>query len=369
MTLETIMEDDHGRDFLGRSQPAAYRATPSIHTARKSRNRMSEKICKCIIEAKCTDNILFAGAAAVGAVVLVFQSFPIFMNNWVFLTEPRPINKTNENGEQMESTFHYNAGYFQVCRMHKNNQTGVLYSEYEVSQAESVYKCYLNPLFSREDLTDHSVASLAVISNYATENGRYLKILCNVMISVRLGLPALLHVTGAFICCLAFVLGIIGHLKKTFHTLLSCICYMCGSIILCTAVLMVVCVVDDELAPRMKPNSAGEPSKFSYVYGYPFFSSALSFLPVQVCVSLQAFLYFRRFRSVAEKLKFVPGLEAKLRHAQVDKELGIPPLESWRRGSLASYLPLPSFGNTSRRGSRRSSQASYTMPNAFAQQM
>ncbi|VDM54846.1 unnamed protein product [Angiostrongylus costaricensis] len=291
MTLETIMEDDHGRDFLARSQPAVYRATPSIHTARKSRNRMSEKICKCIVEAKCTDNILFACAAAVGAVVLVLQSFPIFMNNWVFLTEPRPINKTNENGEQMESTFHYNAGYFQVCRMHKNNQTGVLYSEYEVPKAESVYKCYLNPLFSREDLTDHSVASLAVI--------------------MRLGLPALLHVTGAFICCLAYVLGIIGHLKKTFHTLFSCIGYMCGSIILCTAVLMVVCVVDDELAPRMKQNSAGEPSKFSYVYGYPFFSSALSFLPVQVCVSLQAFLYFRRFPSVAEKLKFVPGLEAK----------------------------------------------------------
>uniref|UniRef100_A0A0K0D6A9 Transmembrane protein n=1 Tax=Angiostrongylus cantonensis TaxID=6313 RepID=A0A0K0D6A9_ANGCA len=96
-----------------------------------------KKATACIIEAKCTDNILFAGAAAVGAVVLVFQSFPIFMNNWVFLTEPRPINKTNENGEQMESTFHYNAGYFQVCRMHKNNQTGVLYSEYEVSR-----KCF-----------------------------------------------------------------------------------------------------------------------------------------------------------------------------------------------------------------------------------
>ncbi|EPB73458.1 hypothetical protein ANCCEY_07442 [Ancylostoma ceylanicum] len=67
----------------------------------KSRTAMSEKISKCIIEARCTDNVLFAGAAVIGAVVLVLQSFPIFMNNWVFLTEPRPINKTNENGEQM----------------------------------------------------------------------------------------------------------------------------------------------------------------------------------------------------------------------------------------------------------------------------
>ncbi|VDO58846.1 unnamed protein product [Haemonchus placei] len=79
-------------------------------------------------------------------------------------------------------------------------------------------------------------------------------------------------------------------LLKQGHTV-SAPCY--SGIILSTAVLMVVCVVDDELAPRMKPNSAGEPSKFSYLYGYPFFSAALSFLPVQVCACLQAFLYFR----------------------------------------------------------------------------
>ncbi|KAK6008993.1 hypothetical protein OSTOST_26109, partial [Ostertagia ostertagi] len=90
-----------------------------------------------IIEAKCTDNTLFAGAAAFGTVVLVLQSFPIFMNNWVFLTEPRPINKTNENGEQIEGTFHYNVGYFQVCRMYINNQSGILYSEYEISSTST----------------------------------------------------------------------------------------------------------------------------------------------------------------------------------------------------------------------------------------
>uniref|UniRef100_A0A1I7TR65 CX domain-containing protein n=1 Tax=Caenorhabditis tropicalis TaxID=1561998 RepID=A0A1I7TR65_9PELO len=84
-------------------------------------------------------------------------------------------------------------------------------------------------------------------------------------------------------------------------------------IILCIAVLMVVCVVDDELAPRMKPNAAGEPSKFSYTYGPPFFSSALSFIPVQICACLHAFLYFRRYPSVVEKLKFVPGEESPAR--------------------------------------------------------
>ncbi|UMM43169.1 hypothetical protein L5515_018756 [Caenorhabditis briggsae] len=309
---------------------------------------LGERVSKFVIEARCTDNILFSGAMAVGGFVLVMQSFPIFMNNWVFLTEPRGINKTNENGEQLESTFHYNTGYFQICRVHINNNSGIIYDEMEIPPSESEYKCYLNPLLSQVDLTDISLASLAVI--------------------IRLGSPALLHVTGALVCCFAFFLGVVGHIRSSFYTLFSSITYICGSIILCIAVLMVVCVVDDELAPRMKPNAAGEPSKFSYTYGPPFFSSALSFIPVQICACLHAFLYFRRYPSVVEKLKFVPGLEAKLRRAQLDKELGIPPLESFRRGSLASYLPIPSFSQGSRRNSRRSSQASFSNPSLLFMQ-
>lgn len=105
-------------------------------------------------------------------------------------------------------------------------------------------------------------------------------------------------------------------------------------------VLQFVCVVDDELAPRMKPNAAGEPSKFSFVYGnqfflrlyfiqilinngkvlivdfmiftgYSFFFTSLSFLPLQMCACCHAFLYFRRFPTALDKMKIVPGLEAQ----------------------------------------------------------
>ncbi|ULT83928.1 hypothetical protein L3Y34_012906 [Caenorhabditis briggsae] len=330
MALGTIVEEHFHHPPLPSSSPlsckkatTAPEAPPVILLPQIRTNEMTlgERVSKFVIEARCTDNILFSGAMAVGGFVLVMQSFPIFMNNWVFLTEPRGINKTNENGEQLESTFHYNTGYFQICRVHINNNSGIIYDEMEIPPSESEYKCYLNPLLSQVDLTDISLASLAVI--------------------IRLGSPALLHVTGALVCCFAFFLGVVGHIRSSFYTLFSSITYICGSIILCIAVLMVVCVVDDELAPRMKPNAAGEPSKFSYTYGPPFFSSALSFIPVQICACLHAFLYFRRYPSVVEKLKFVPGLEAKLRRAQLDKELGIPPLESFRRGSLASYLPIP----------------------------
>ncbi|KAF1748778.1 hypothetical protein GCK72_025245 [Caenorhabditis remanei] len=355
MALGTIVEEHFHHPPLPSSPPSCKTTTnseppPLILPPQIRTNEMTlgERVSKYIIEARCTDNILFSGAMAVGGFVLVMQTFPIFMNNWVFLTEPRGINKTNENGEQLESTFHYNTGYFQICRVHINNNSGIMYDELEIPPSESEYKCYLNPLFSQVDLTDVSLASLAVI--------------------IRLGLPALLHVSGALVCCFAFFLGVVGHIRSSFYTLFSSITYICGSIILCIAVLMVVCVVDDELAPRMKPNAAGEPSKFSYTYGPPFFSSALSFIPVQICACLHAFLYFRRYPSVVEKLKFVPGLEAKLRRAQLDKELGIPPLESFRRGSLASYLPIPSFSQGSRRNSRRSSQASFSNPSLLFMQ-
>ena len=38
-------------------------------------------------------------------------------------------------------------------------------------------------------------------------------------------------------------------------------------LIVLIGVLQVICVVDDEMAPRMKPNAAGEPSVFTFRYG------------------------------------------------------------------------------------------------------
>ncbi|KAF8356366.1 stg-2, partial [Pristionchus pacificus] len=267
MTLSTIAEENPSRKGPGKM-------------------KLSEKVSKAFVEARCTDNILFSVAVSIGSIVLLLQTCPVLMNNWVHLTEPRPINKTNENGEQLEAVFDYNAGYFEVCREFLKKENDSINLE-DIAKNEADYRCHLNPLFSRQDLSDFSVASLAVI--------------------LRLGLPALFHMCGAFICSLAFMLGVAGHVRKTFYTLLSSISYICGSIVLSTAVLMFVCVVDDELAPRMKPNAAGEPSKFSFKYGAPFYSSSLSFVPVQICACLHAFLYFRRYPTVVEKLKFVPG--------------------------------------------------------------
>ncbi|CAJ0955341.1 unnamed protein product, partial [Mesorhabditis belari] len=305
---------------------------------------LSEKISKFVIEARCTDKILFSIAATIGVIVVFLQSLPIVLNNWVYVTEPRPINKTGLEGEQQEAVFHYNIGYLQICRRFLESEPpnhNFNYTYDMIPQKERDYQCHLNPLITREELGDEfSLASLAI--------------------SARLGLSTLLHLIGTIICGMALILATTGHLRHTMHTMISGVCYICGCLILSTAVLMLVCVVDDELSPRMKMSSSGEATKFSFAYGYPFWSSVSSILPVQMCACLQSFLYFRRFPTVVEKLQYVPGLEEKLRNAQMDKELGIPPMEIHKRGSLASYMPFPSFSMalSGRPSPTRSSQMS-----------
>lgn len=72
--------------------------------------------------------------------------------------------------------------------------------------------------------------------------------------------------------------------------------------------LQFVSIVDDEMQPRMRPNAAGDPSTFKYSYGLPFTFSALSFIPVQLCIYLQTNIFFTRYPSPEDKTKAVPGL-------------------------------------------------------------
>jgi len=77
----------------------------------------------------------------------------------------------------------------------------------------------------------------------------------------------------------------------------------------------------------MKPNAAGEGSKYYFTYGDPlllpmeifenqkieysgvsFMSTAISFIPIQVCIYLQTTIYFNRYSSPADKARIVPGL-------------------------------------------------------------
>lgn len=45
--------------------------------------------------------VLWSSATTVGTLAAFLLLVPFFCNNWVYITEPRPINCTNENGEQL----------------------------------------------------------------------------------------------------------------------------------------------------------------------------------------------------------------------------------------------------------------------------
>jgi hypothetical protein len=110
----------------------------------------------------------------------------------------------------------------------------------------------------------------------------------------RLHMCTVMHAIGTFICILALGLAVIGHNRSDVKTLHSAILYVAGGkfnrqpcvfssyrsnsgLIVCVAVLQFICVVDDEMTPRKKPNASGEQSKYSFEYGSSvvFYSAVL----------------------------------------------------------------------------------------------
>lgn len=91
-------------------------------------------------------------------------------------------------------------------------------------------------------------------------------------------------------------------------------------LVILIGLLQIICIVDDEMYPRMKSNTAGEPSGFSFHYGlfkfkfkkvtlgFSFLTTALSFLPIQLCIYFQTMSFFKRFPKPIEKCNIIPGL-------------------------------------------------------------
>lgn len=57
-------------------------------------------LLQIIIQMRCTDRALLTFAAGLGVIVIAMQTIPIFTDQWVHTTEPRPINRTDENDVQ-----------------------------------------------------------------------------------------------------------------------------------------------------------------------------------------------------------------------------------------------------------------------------
>jgi hypothetical protein len=214
----------------------------------------------------------------------------------------KTVNQTDEFGEPMEAPFEFNLGFFGMCRAPAKNM-----SNFRIVDPERVYleyprHCVANPMFSDEDLSDYSFAANIILcesSNISLKDS---------IISARLVIPACLQIFGIFLCIVGLFLSMAGEFKRNHRTISSAMFYIMGGLLIFVAVLQVICAVDDEMTPRMKPKATGEQSSFNFRYGLSFFATALSFLPIQVCVYLQAKSYFDRYPLPLDKANIVPGL-------------------------------------------------------------
>lgn len=293
----------------------------------------------------CTESSIWTASLSIGMVVMAMQITPIFLMSWLHVSEPRGINATDDKGEQVEAPFSYQAGYFEMCRwlpIDLNwDELGVLAETTHHLYMENPPLCVWNSVYTGEDLFDFSFATSAILS--------------------RLAVPMGLHVAGAVLSLVALVLSLLGHMKKDAKAIYSAICYILAGLVISIAVLQVICVVDDEMVPRMKPNAAGEVSKYSFTYGkgavqlvtcmqninsgVSFMSTALSFIPIQVCIYLQTTIYFNRYASPTDKSRIVPGLSTLCNIASCSTVF-IPTSASSSVAQIPAFRPRsPKFGS------------------------
>ncbi|KAI6228957.1 hypothetical protein M3Y99_01176100 [Aphelenchoides fujianensis] len=272
------------------ASPPGTKFTFDVDTLPQSQ-RFSNRIAQAVINTRCSDRCKFALSVVLGCLATCMQVPGIFLLNWVIVYEPRAVNQTDDQGELMEAPFVYNLGYFGACRSpfeNIENLTAYKNLDPEAVRADFPRLCVLNPFFTEDDLSDFSLAANLILQ--------------------RLAVPALLHIPGTVLCSIAVLLSIAGELKRDRRTIIAAMFFISGGLIIFVAVLQVICAVDDEMAPRLKTNAAGEPSLFHYHYGPSFLSASLSFLPLQMCVYLQTSSYFARFPLPFDKSVVVPGL-------------------------------------------------------------
>uniref|UniRef100_A0A158R5H0 Uncharacterized protein n=1 Tax=Syphacia muris TaxID=451379 RepID=A0A158R5H0_9BILA len=283
------------------------------HQMAKRGTSLASRTVKRINEVKYVEALLWVIAAFLGTAITICHLVPLLTDSWIYIIEPRPANIINEFGERMDVAFEYSTGYFRICRRHRWNVSSFEYIEnleMYIPDAELQLQCQWNSFFTGLDLSEFSAAAAGIqglVNNRVKQK-----------IPERLGISALVYFSGSLICFIAFYFGTIGFAERDCRTLLASMIYTCGGFFILVSVLQFICVVDDEMGHRMKPSTFGESSKYSYRYGYSFYFSSLSFLPLQICICFHAFLYFRRFPNAADKIKIVPGLRKRLN--QVENE-------------------------------------------------
>ncbi|KAI6213678.1 hypothetical protein M3Y94_00179300 [Aphelenchoides besseyi] len=324
-------------------------------------HHFSNRIANAIINTRCSERCKFVLSAAMGCLAVMMQIPPIFLLNWVVIDEPKTVNQTDDQGEHMEAQFVFNLGYFGVCRAPASNMTNPKLDANAIRVAFPRH-CVLNPFF------------------YGRRFER-LQFRCN---GHRLAVPAVIQISGTVLNVIALLLSIVGEFRCDKRTIVATMFYVTGGLFVFVAVLQVICAVDDEMYPRMKPLASGDLSPFNFHYdkydvedtfrmsilGLSFLSTSLSFLPLQVCVYFQTNIYFGRFPLPSDVAEIVPGLtqmiNETIKRSQVQPLIGSGPSSacshSYRRDSRCSREFGVAFGGVQQEVQRLPASLSVSRP-------
>uniref|UniRef100_A0A0K0EER0 Uncharacterized protein n=1 Tax=Strongyloides stercoralis TaxID=6248 RepID=A0A0K0EER0_STRER len=264
-------------------------------------------ITKKIINFRLHDGVLLSIFIIVAIIAVVMNSLPLLNTNWIHVVEPKPIKRGDSKGDIINLMYEFDAGYFHVCRKYIFNENITEYF-YENETFYFETECHWSSSFSLDELSEYSTATVAILQ--------------------RIFIPSTMHIIGCFLNITALILGVYGYFDKSLKTLTSAIFLTIGSLSVAVAVLQVVCIVDDEMSSRIKPNAAGELSLYSFKYNWGFFTSALSFLPFQVCIYCQVVLYMRRFKNLNDIQKVVPGLLRMVSKKIPNRKISVSPFKN-----------------------------------------
>ncbi|KAI6186719.1 hypothetical protein M3Y98_00163100 [Aphelenchoides besseyi] len=316
--------------------PATNKFTFDVDNLPQS-HHFSNRIANALINTRCSERCKFVLSAAMGCLAVMMQIPPIFLLNWVVIDEPKTVNQTDDQGEHMEAQFVFNLGYFGVCRTPASNMSNPKLDANAVRLAFPRL-CVLNPFFTEDDLSDYSFAATIILH--------------------RLAVPAVIQISGTVLNVIALLLSIVGEFRCDKRTIVATMFYVTGGLFVFVAVLQVICAVDDEMYPRMKPLASG----------LSFLSTSLSFLPLQVCVYFQTNIYFGRFPLPSDVAEIVPGLtqmiNETMRRSQVQPLIGSGPSSacSHRRDSRCSREFGVAFGGVQQEVQRLPASLSVSRP-------
>ncbi|KAI3418792.1 hypothetical protein GPALN_007894 [Globodera pallida] len=257
--LVDVEEPEGIRPIEVPSLPGNASGTQPQSQRRKGGSR-SRDFADLLINMRCSEESIWTFSVLLGVVVLSSQTAPIFLLNWVLIREPLALNITRlgspvagaDDQGPLEVPCEYNAGYFGMCRrrlpMNLSGTDGALPAEVEQLIPDyAPNSCVINSIFTGgEELGEFSIATNAV--------------------TVRLLIPFVLHCSGSILTGFGLLFSLMGHFEQNCKSVCAAILYEFGGLVILVGVLQVICIVDDEMAARMKPNAAGEPSAFSFHY-------------------------------------------------------------------------------------------------------